>query len=171
PARPAVPGPAGQAAGLSVPGCSGPGDAVDVAATFPVLAGLTDRYAVPARTRSELMPSALRGRWHPLGWLLGSGGVLAWFAQLVGASLEELESEAAAAGGSDGLVAVPYGSEERPGVFVGLTPRHTRGHLYRALLEGLACECALLRDDLAAEGVRFRPPNLPVGGASGSRPL
>lgn len=48
--------------------------------------------------------------------------------------------------GSDGLVALPYFSGERTpindpdarGVIAGLTLQHSRGHLYRALLEGIA---------------------------------
>lgn len=48
--------------------------------------------------------------------------------------------------GSEGLICLPYFSGERTpindpdarGVFAGLTLNHTRGHLYRALLEGTA---------------------------------
>jgi xylulokinase len=60
------------------------------------------------------------------------------------AALAELA--AAVPAGSEGLICLPYFSGERTpindpdarGVFAGLTLSHTRGHLYRALLEGTA---------------------------------
>ena len=77
-----------------------------------------------------------------------SGALTGWFRDLVGRpSYEELLAEAAVAGpGSDGLVVLPYFAGERTplfdpqarGAFLGLTLRHGRGHLYRALLEAIA---------------------------------
>ncbi|MBC8036829.1 MAG: xylulose kinase, partial [Rhizobiales bacterium] len=64
-----------------------------------------------------------------------------------------LESEAAdVAIGSDGLVALPYWSgsmtphwdSQARGVIAGLTTSHTRGHIYRAMLEGIALEQSLI---------------------------
>ncbi|MDQ3541972.1 MAG: FGGY-family carbohydrate kinase, partial [Chloroflexota bacterium] len=60
------------------------------------------------------------------------------------AALASLAEEIPA--GSDGLICLPYFAGERTpindpdarGVFAGLTLSHTRGHLYRALLEGTA---------------------------------
>ena len=64
-----------------------------------------------------------------------------------------LEEEAAAvAVGSGGLVALPYWSgsmtphwdSQARGVIAGFTPSHTRGHVYRAMLEGIALEQSLI---------------------------
>ena len=77
-----------------------------------------------------------------------SGALTAWFKDLVdGSSFESLVSEAAAVPpGADGLVILPYFAGERApiddprarGLICGLTLRHGRGHLYRALLEATA---------------------------------
>lgn len=74
-----------------------------------------------------------------------SGALTAWLRDIVGGSpYEDLLREASAVGpGSDGLVVLPYFAGERTpifdprarGVICGLTLRHRRGHLYRALLE------------------------------------
>ena len=77
-----------------------------------------------------------------------SGALTAWFRELVGAPpYAALLAEAAAVpAGSDGLVALPYFAGERTPLFdplargavLGLTLRHGRGHVYRALLEATA---------------------------------
>jgi xylulokinase len=53
--------------------------------------------------------------------------------------------------GSDGLIVVPYWmgaltpywDETARGILVGFTPSHTPAHIYRAILEGIACELKL----------------------------
>jgi xylulokinase len=77
-----------------------------------------------------------------------AGGITAWFRELTGLeSFERLIAEAEAAGpGAHGLLALPYFAGERTpiadplarGVIAGLTLRHTRGDIYRALLEATA---------------------------------
>jgi len=70
-----------------------------------------------------------------------------------------LEAEAEAAPiGSGGVVVLPYWSGVMPpywdpnarGVVAGLSSSHNRGHVYRALLEGVALEQALLTGRIAA---------------------
>jgi sugar (pentulose or hexulose) kinase len=93
---------------------------------------------------------------HLTGDALPFGGVLAgtnlsWFASLLGDAspdlLARLDAEAASVpAGSEGLVYLPYLLGERTpiwdpaarGAFIGLSARHTRAHLYRAILEGVA---------------------------------
>jgi xylulokinase len=69
-----------------------------------------------------------------------------------------VESEAAAVAlGSDGLVSLPYWSgsmtphwdSQARGVIAGFTPSHTRGHVYRAMLEGIALEQSLITANIA----------------------
>lgn len=80
---------------------------------------------------------------------MATSGILAsWVRDLVGASgFAELASEAARVPpGSGGLLVLPYFAGERTpvfdprarGVLAGLTLRHTRAHLYRAVYEGIA---------------------------------
>jgi xylulokinase len=77
-----------------------------------------------------------------------SGALTGWFRQLTGEiPYEHLLREAEQVpAGADGLVVLPYFAGERTplfdpqarGVICGLTLRHGRGHLYRALLEATA---------------------------------
>ncbi|MBE3559778.1 MAG: FGGY-family carbohydrate kinase [Ktedonobacteraceae bacterium] len=77
-----------------------------------------------------------------------SGALTSWFRQIAGNLPYEtlLQEAAGVAPGSDGLVILPYFAGERTplfdpharGVICGLTLRHGRGHLYRALLEATA---------------------------------
>lgn len=77
-----------------------------------------------------------------------SGSLTGWMQDLTGGvPFEQLVREAAAvAAGSDGLLLLPYFAGERTPIFdsrargliVGLTLSHTRGHLFRAIYEGIA---------------------------------
>jgi xylulokinase len=77
-----------------------------------------------------------------------SGSLTAWLQELTGgAPFEQLVAEAAQTPvGSDGLLVLPYFAGERSpifdpqarGVVAGLTLRHRRGHLFRAVYEGIA---------------------------------
>ena len=88
------------------------------------------------------------GHYIPNGCMATSGSALRWFQRLTGGvPLDLLDQAAAAAGlGAGGLVALPYllgektpiNDPEARGVFVGLHLGHGRGHLFRALLEGIA---------------------------------
>ena len=77
-----------------------------------------------------------------------SGSLTGWVAELTGgASFSDLVAEASAVPvGSGGLVVLPYFAGERTpifdprarGVVAGLTLQHGRGHLFRAVYEGIA---------------------------------
>ena len=96
-----------------------------------------------------LSPHVVPGKWLLQGGTVGGGGALKWFKQEFGQDLsfDDLTNEAAKiAPGSDGVVFLPYMSGERSpiwdpdakGVFYGLSFDKTRGHMIRALLEGVA---------------------------------
>lgn len=86
------------------------------------------------------------------GAILSAGLSLRWLRNLTGLAQDpdaypRLSQEAAAAPpGADGLIFLPYLSGERTphmdplarGAFVGLTHYHTRGHMARAVMEGVA---------------------------------
>ncbi len=95
-------------------------------------------------------------RWHLMGVMLSAAGSLRWYRDALapGVGFDELVAEAAEApAGCDGLLFLPYLTGERTpypdplarGAFVGLTVAHTRAHLTRAILEGVAFG---LRDSL-----------------------
>jgi xylulokinase len=92
---------------------------------------------------------AVPGRWHLMGVMLSAAGSLRWYRDTLapGVSFEDLLTPTADVfPGSEGLLFLPYLTGERTphpdplarGSFVGLTVRHTRAHLTRAVLEGVA---------------------------------
>ena len=91
---------------------------------------------------------ALPGAYHLMGVTLAAGGALDWWRSVAGSgeSFESLVAEAAQAPpGAEGLLFAPYLSGERTphrdpharGAFLGLSARHGRAHLTRAVLEGV----------------------------------
>lgn len=89
------------------------------------------------------------GLWLLQGGTVGGGGTLKWFRQELGQgmSFDELTKEAEKVpAGSGGVLFLPYMAGERSpiwnpdakGVFYGLSYDKTRGHMIRAVLEGVA---------------------------------
>ncbi len=96
-----------------------------------------------------LSPHVVPGKWLLQGGTVGGGGTLKWFRQEFGQdmSFDDLTAEAEKiAAGSDGVIFLPYMAGERSpiwdpdakGVFYGLSFDKTRGHMIRAILEGVA---------------------------------
>lgn len=89
---------------------------------------------------------------------------------------KRLEAEAATVEiGADGLLMVPYflgvmspfWDAAARGIFVGLSPAHGRGHMYRALMESLAFEQAFCTETAEAElGITLKSYVAIGGGAS-----
>lgn len=98
---------------------------------------------------AHAFPHALPNVWHMMGVMLSAAGSLQWYRDTLasGLSFDRLLDESHTVEvGADGLLFLPYLTGERTphadplaqGAFVGLTPRHTRGHMTRAVLEGVA---------------------------------
>ena len=124
------------------------GDAIDVggaAGGFGVYASRPVEVAGGFTT-----PAPMPGLYSVGGAMAATGAALDWFAGRMlggGTPVSELVAEAATvAPGADGLVFLPYLAGERSplwdpharGAFVGLTLRHERAHLVRAILEAAA---------------------------------
>ncbi|MGH2442497.1 MAG: xylulokinase [Chloroflexota bacterium] len=116
--------------------------------------------------------------WYLMGVVLSAGGSLRWFRD---ALAPEIQSAASAGNpnaydilldeamgipaGSEGLIFLPYLTGERTphgdpharGVFFGLSPRHSRAHLVRSILEGV---CFALGDSVGI----MRDLGLPIAG-------
>jgi len=124
--------------------------------TSGVVSASCDAPRVEPRGRLHAFCHAVPNRWHLMGVMLSAAGSLRWYRDTLapGVGYGELTSEAASVPpGCEGLTFLPYLTGERTphpdplarGAFVGLTARHTRGHLTRAVLEGVAFG---LRDSL-----------------------
>ncbi|MDJ0925916.1 MAG: xylulokinase, partial [Acidimicrobiia bacterium] len=117
--------------------------------TSGVVFTATAEPAVEPEGRLHAFCHGVSGRWHFMGVMLSAAGSFRWFRDTV-APDTKFDQLAAAAGdvpaGSDGLLFLPYLTGERTphpdplarGAFVGLTIRHGRGHMTRAVLEGVS---------------------------------
>jgi xylulokinase len=114
-------------------------------------------------------------RYLALGGTL-SGALQEWFRRVAApdTTFEALDAEAAAVPpGADGLQLLPYLQGERTpvwdagarGAFVGLSLVHGRGHLYRAVLEGVAVSFRHCAEIAAEKGLRLREVIAVNGGA------
>jgi xylulokinase len=130
---------------LSV-GVRNPGDAIIIYGSTMSIITIAEE-SLPA---NNLWSNAhlFEGTYNLSSGMATSGSLTAWLRKISdGKSYADLTKEAAeVAPGSDGLVVLPYFAGERTplldpdarGVMCGLTLGHTRGHLYRALLESTA---------------------------------
>lgn len=116
------------------------------------------------------------GGWSLTGCMLSAGGSLRWARSILapGVPYDELVHEAAAIPpGSEGLIFLPYLTGERcphpdptaRAGWIGLTSRHTRGHLVRAVLEGVAFGMTQMLDLMRDVGVTVTSARLGGGGA------
>ncbi|MDO8836159.1 MAG: xylulokinase, partial [Vicinamibacterales bacterium] len=117
--------------------------------TSGVVFAATSEPRIDPRGRLHAFCHAVPGRWHLMGVMLSAAGSLRWFRDTIapGTPYPDLLAPAAdVPAGCEGLVFLPYLTGERTpypdpharGAFVGLTVRHTRAHLTRAVLEGVA---------------------------------
>jgi xylulokinase len=161
---PVVAGGGDQAANAVGTGVTRPGEAALSLGTSGVVFVATDRPTIEPRGRLHAFCHAIPDAWHLMGVMLSAGGSLRWYRDTLApmASFDELVAEAVEIpAGSEGLVFLPYLTGERTphadptarGAFVGLTVRHTRGHLTRAVLEGVAYGLRDALDLVAAGGV------------------
>jgi xylulokinase len=121
----------------------------------PLQPGLEATSAGPVlRTdpRLHVFNHAVPGMWYVLGAILSAGLSLRWLRGVTGLAHQAeaypiLSAEAAIVPpGADGLIFLPYLSGERTplmdplarGAFIGLSSYHSRGHLARAVMEGVA---------------------------------
>ena len=149
-----VAGAGDQAAGAVGMGIVRAGAVSATIGTSGVVFAATDRPALDPAGRVHTFCHAVQNRWHVMGVTQGAGLSLRWFRDQFCASVdagrdpyEELMEEAAQAEeGSRGLLWAPYLMGERTphldpharAALVGLTATHTRAHMVRAILEGVA---------------------------------
>ena len=179
---PVVGGGGDQAAGAVGMGIVRPGTVSATIGTSGVVFAASDKPALDPKGRVHTFCHAVPGRWHVMGVTQGAGLSLRWFRDQFGAGAddardpyERLTEEAARIPpAANGLIWTPYLMGERTphldpharAALVGLTANHTRAHVVRAILEGVAFS---LRDTFEI----FSEMNVPVGeirlGGGGAR--
>jgi xylulokinase len=137
---------AAQAVGV---GAVEPGIIALTVGTSGVIFATTPSALIEPEGRLHAFCHAVPGMWHFMGVMLSAAGSLQWYRDTLasGVSFDDLLKEAESVpAGSEGLQFLPYLSGERTphpdplarGAWIGLTLRHGRGHLTRALLEGVS---------------------------------
>ncbi|MHC4253151.1 MAG: xylulokinase, partial [Planctomycetota bacterium] len=154
--------------------------------TSGVVFAHADEVQVDPEGRVHTFCHAVPGKWHVMGVVLSAGGSFQWFRNKLGAAevaaakekgvdpYEILVEEASqVAAGCEGLYFLPYLTGERTphadpfarGAFVGLTPRHGKADMTRAVMEGatyaMRDSCEIIRE----MGVPITEIRLSGGGA------
>jgi xylulokinase len=146
---PLVAGGGDQSANAVGVGAITPGTMALSLGTSGVVFAATDEPLHEERGIVHAFCHAVPDRWHLMSVMLSAAGSLRWFRDVLAPGVpfgELVEPAGAIAPGSDGLLFLPYLSGERSpypdplarGAFVGLTVRHDRRHMTRAVLEGVA---------------------------------
>jgi xylulokinase len=180
-----VAGAGDQAAGAVGMGVVRPGTVSATIGTSGVVFAATDKPSLDSGGRVHTFCHAMPDRWHVMGVTQGAGLSLRWFRDQFGIvgedgrdPYERLCDEAASVpAGADGLLWAPYLMGERTphldpharAALTGLTASHTRAHIVRAILEGVAFS---LRDTFEI----FNEMSVPVdavrlGGGGARSPL
>ena len=163
---PVVAGAGDNAAGAIGMGIVRPGMVSATIGTSGVIFAVTDAPVLDAKGRIHTLCHAVPNQWHLTGVTQGAGLSLRWFRDNFGANddYENLTAQAAEIpSGADGAIWLPYLMGERTphldaharAAFVGLTASHTKAHLARAVLEGVAFS---LRDSIEI----FRELQIPL---------
>lgn len=184
---PVMAGGGDQAAGGVGCGIVRPGTLSSALGTSGVVFAFSESVTVDPKGRVHTFCHAVPGKWHVMGVMLSAGGALQWYRNLFcqeeikearekGIDPYELITAAAeeVMAGSEGLLFLPYLTGERTphkdpdakGVFTGFSLRHTKGHMARAVLEGVAYG---MRDSLDIMREMGVPLNLSRASGGGAR--
>jgi xylulokinase len=159
---PVAAGAGDQAAGaLGVGVVAEGGPASVVLGTSGVVFAALDRYAHDPQARVHAFCHAVPEAWHIMGVMLSAAGSLQWLRETVGGTYDELLGGAAQwEPGAEGLLFA-----RARGAFAGLSLRHDRGALARAVLEGVAFGLRDALDLVEDLGGRPRVGRISGGGA------
>jgi xylulokinase len=182
---PVVAGAGDQAAGAVGMGIARAGAVSATIGTSGVVFAATDRPALDPQGRLHTFCHAIPGRWHVMGVTQAAGLSLRWFRDQFGVAsgngrdpYDVLADEAARVpAGSEGAFWVPYLMGERTphldpnarAAMVGLTASHTRAHVIRAVMEGVAFS---LKDTFTIfDEMKIPVTSIRLGGGGARSPL
>ncbi|MBX3177292.1 MAG: xylulokinase [Candidatus Hydrogenedentes bacterium] len=154
--------------------------------TSGVVFAFADDVSTDPGGRVHTFCHSVPGKWHVMGVMLSAGGALRWYRD----ALCQVEVEAGRESGKDpyeyitaeaesipigaeGLLFLPYLTGERTphkdpdakGAFIGLSLRHTKAHMTRAVLEGVAYGMRDSLEIMRGMGVPVREVRCSGGGA------
>ncbi len=154
--------------------------------TSGVVFAHSDEVQVDPEGRVHTFCHAVPGKWHVMGVVLSAGGSFQWFRNELAAEeravadlmnkdpYELLTAEAAThPAGTEGLYFLPYLTGERTphadpfarACFIGLTPRHGKGAMARAVMEGATYAMRDSLEIIRGMGVPVSEVRLSGGGA------
>ena len=182
---PVVAGAGDPAAGAVGMGIARAGAVSATIGTSGVVFAATDRPALDPQGRLHTFCHAIPGRWHVMGVTQAAGLSLRFFRDRFGVLSKDgrdpydilAEEASAAPPGSEGAFWAPYLMGERTphldpnarAALVGLTASHTRGHIIRAVMEGVAYS---LRDTFTIfEEMKIPVTSIRLGGGGARSPL
>lgn len=126
---------------------------LDCAGTASVLCSVVDSYVPDTEFETlTMMRSPIDGLFLPLAYINGGGMCMRWFRDTLSgdpaASYKELDAEAQnVQPGSEGITFIPHFSgrvlPNNPflkGSYLGMDFKHTRGHMFRSVMEAVAYE-------------------------------
>ena len=168
-----------QAAGGAGNGIVEPGIVSCTIGTSGVVFAHLEKPEYDAKGRVHTFCHSVRNAWHVMGVTQGAGLSLQWFRNTLapGVSYDALTAEAAKSpAGSQGLYWLPYLMGERTphldaearGGWIGMTAKHTRADLVRAVLEGVAYSQMDCLEIIERMGVTVKSVRLSGGGAKSS---
>jgi xylulokinase len=147
----------------------------------------SDQPQYDTQGRLHTFCHAVHGKWHMMGVTLSAAGSLQWFVNQLCTELNHkkgvdpfkiiIDEAAKVPAGSEGLFFLPYLAGERTphadsnarGCFIGLTNKHTRGHLTRSVMEGVAYS---LRESLSIlQEIDVPVKEIRVSGGGAKSPL
>ena len=187
---PVVAGAGDQAAGAVGMGIARVGAVSATIGTSGVVFASTDRPAMDPKGRLHTFCHAIPGRWHVMGVTQAAGLSLRWYRDNFGAASPGVQAKdgrdpydvfaeeaAKAPAGSEGAFWVPYLMGERTphldpnarAALVGLTASHTRAHVIRSIMEGVAFS---LKDSFTIfDEMKIPVTSIRLGGGGARSPL
>jgi xylulokinase len=182
---PVVGGGADNACGAAGVGVITPGEAVASWGTSGTVLAPTAQPFVDPALRAHTFCHVVPGVWYVMGVVLSAGGAFGWYREQFARELDGvtgadgmLDAEAGSVPpGADGVTFLPYLQGERTphrdasarGAFLGLSLAHSRAHLTRAVLEGIAFA---IRDSLAIlQELGLSPKHLLLTGGGAKSPF
>ena len=171
---PVAAGAADTAAAMVGTGMLTPGPPQLTVGTGAQIVNLRHEPEADATRRTHLYRAVGRRSWYSMAAVQNAGLALEWVRGIFGITWERFYEEAlSVASGCSGVVFLPYLSGERTphldpqarGRWVGLSSSHTRAHLLRAALEGVAFAIREALEALQQSGVNAQTLRLAGGGS------